>query len=228
VSALTEAAAPESQIPADSGTPKRRRRWPFILIACVTALIVTAGGIAFWWVATRYAPIRANTTAASRVRVESGKITRVPAWDATRSSGYHFVAFLVPYRDGKWLDAEFTLVNDSPFPVAVDEIGFPGSGDPIRQISVSMNASALDWGPVARERMVPFRPFTIPSHGGRYFVVRYQFSGCSLDPKAEDPVLHATQMVRFRMKVGGVTIHRADFLPLGYSIGIVGTEGCPG
>jgi hypothetical protein len=197
-----------------------RRRWPYVAAASFVALILVAGGVTLWWLSTQFEPIRANSTALSRVRVDGGQLTRLRAWDASGSSG-HFVAFDIPYRDGKWLDVGYTLRNDAPFPVVVDQIGSLVSNDsPIRQVSVSMEFSE------ASDLMIPFRPFTIPSHDGRFVVVRYRFSGCSLDPKAEDPVFLATQRVMFRMRIGWITIHRSEFLPLGYSIAISGNEGC--
>jgi hypothetical protein len=138
----------------------------------------------------------------------------------------------VPYRDGKWLETGFTLVNDAPFPVTVDEIGLPdpaGSRDPFSQIHVSMNAPAVEpWGPGIPDQMVRFRPFTLPSHDARFILVRYEFSGCSLTQSQEDLVLKATQLVRFRMRIGWVTIRRSDLLPLPYSIAVSGNEGCAG
>lgn len=226
MSTVQEVAPPRRPDSLDLRTTRRRRRWPLILTASVVAVMVTAGGIAFWWVATRYTPMR-PAGAPAHVRVEGGQITRV---DSVLPSGQGFVAFHVPYRDGEWLDAGFTLFNEGPFPIIVDQIGFPGRQDdfpPIRQISVSISASGTDWGPAAPDQMVPFRPFTLRSDEGRYVFVRYQFFGCSLSGSQESAVTWAWQTVRFRMRVGWMTIRRSGKLPMGYSIYVSGREGCP-
>lgn len=229
MSTVREAAPPRAPDAGGMWRVPRRRRWPLILAASLAAVVVIAGSISFWWVATRYAPMRPGEGGvAAHVRVEGGQITRV---DSILPSGLPFVAFHVQYRDGKWLDSGFTLYNDGPFPILVDQIGFPGSQDdfpPIRQISVSMNAAADEaWGPGIPQQMVAFRQFTLRSHEAKYILVRYQFYGCTLSGSQEDAVTWAWQTVKFRIRVGWLTIHRSDQLPMRYSIYVSGREGCP-
>jgi hypothetical protein len=158
------------------------------------------------------------------VRAQFGPVTRVPAVEP--STLRPLVAFDVPYRDGKWLEHGFTLVNDAPFPVTVDQIGLPGQGDPLRQVSVTMNSSDVSPGPPLPDQMVDFRPFTIPPDGARFILVRWEFSGCSLTGSPENYTTAAVQLVKFHMRLGWVTVHRSSFLPMPYSITVSGRLGC--
>jgi hypothetical protein len=194
------------------------------VLASVLAFILLVLGIGFWWVATRFAPLSINRGPA-HVRVEVGEATRV---DSRLPSGEPFVAFQVPYRNGKWLDAGFTLDNEGPFPIAVDQIGLTGEAiPPMKLVSVRMSLPPFEREPGEPGRMVPFRPFTLGSDEGRYVFIRYQFFGCTQSASQESAVSWASQLVKFRIRVGWVDIHRSETLPMSYSIYAWGREGCP-
>jgi hypothetical protein len=162
----------------------------------------------------------------STVRAQSGQPGQVEAMDP--SSGRPFVAFDLTYRDGHWMEYGFTLVNDSPFSVGVEQIGgsFP-SDEALPQISVSINASDVKpWGPGAPERMVRFRPFRIPPRDARYVLIRVRFTGCGMNSQ-EQSVAFAAQRVGFRIDFGWLSVERSALLPLPYSVRISGNDGCP-
>jgi hypothetical protein len=210
---------PNPRLP-NTTPPRRRRRY---VLASVLAFMLVAVGIGFWWTATRFAPLSINGGSA-HVRVEVGNVTRV---DALLPSGEPFVAFHVPYRNGKWLDTGFTLINEGPFPIMVDQIGFAGEAfPPTKEASVRMSLPPFEWGPGPPDQMVPFRPFTLGSDEGRYVFVRHQFFGCTLGGSQESAVTWARETVKFRIRVGWMDIHRSEALPMSYSIYASGREGC--
>jgi hypothetical protein len=184
-------------------------------------------GLTVWFASTRYDPLRANHGGVpSPVRVQSGHITRVEALEPTTYRP--LVAFDVQYRDGEWLEYGFTLVNDSPFTITVEQIG-SGSGphEPLLPVSVSISAPTVEpWGPGAPDRMVAFRPFRIAPHDARFVLVRQQFTGCTLKAGGET-VTFAAQVVKFHIQFGWWNVHRSDLLPLPYSVRVSGNQGCP-
>jgi hypothetical protein len=189
-------------------------------MACVLALILVTGAVAFWWVAARFDPIRLNSAGTSRVRVEGGQLTRVEGNEPT--TGNPLTAFHVPYRDGKWLDMGFTIYNFSPFTITVEDVGYRDSGgDPLRQMSVLMESIDVP------DLMVEMRRFTLAPDTGRYVVIRHRFSGCSMSKSREEYATYTRQRVIFTMRVGWVTIDRSEVLPLRYSVAVQGRGGCP-
>jgi len=209
-----------------SGTPPRRRRRRLTALAASLAVLLAAGGVTAWFGATHYDPVRANHGGVfSTVRVQSGPVTRLEAVEPT-SGGHPIVAFGVTYHDGQWFEYGFTLVNDSPFAVSVDQIGSRESTDPLKFVSVMINAPTVPaFGPGPPEKMVAFRAFKLPPHGARYALVRFQFHGCSLR-SPEEYVTFAEQLVRLRIDFGRWSVHRSVLLPLPYSVKVAGNEGC--
>jgi hypothetical protein len=162
------------------------------------------------------------------VRAQSGDVISVAALEPSGARlGRPFIAYQVPYHDSEWFEYGFTLLNDAPFPVTVDQIGINGEGDPTRQVSVSISEQDDAFGPGLPDKMVPFQRFIIPSHGARFILVRGQFVGCSMHG-AEDATLWAVQLVKIHMQFGPLTIHQTDYLPLAYSVRVSGSGGCPG
>jgi hypothetical protein len=193
----------------------------------ILSLVVVGAGVTVWFGATQYVPLRANHGGVySTVRTESGQRTRVEGLDP--SSYRPLVAFDVPYQDGQWMEYGFTLVNDSPFSVTVERLGGSPNDQPLRQVSVSINApDAALGGPGDPDRMIPFRPFTIPPHQARYVLIRKRFVGCAMTSR-EELVRFAAQRVGFRVDFGWVSVDRSASLPLPYSVRVSGNEGCPG
>lgn len=113
MSTIEQMAPPRRPDPVRVSAKRPRRRWLFILGACVLAFFLLAGGIAFWWAAPRFEPIRLNSAAPARVRVEDGQFTRIPTYEP--STNQPMTVFLVPYRKGKWLDMGVSVYNYSPF-----------------------------------------------------------------------------------------------------------------
>jgi hypothetical protein len=147
-------------------------------------------------------------------------VTRVEGYEPT--TGNPSTAFHVPYRDGKWLEMGFTIYNFSPFPVTVWDVGHRDpNGEPLRQMSVSMEGIDVP------DLMVELRRFTLAPDTGRYVVIRYRFSGCSMSNSPEEYATYTRQQVRFSMRVGWITIQRSEVLPLRYSVAVQGRGGCP-
>jgi hypothetical protein len=198
-----------------------RRRWPFILVACVLAFFLLAGGIAFWWIATRLDPIRLNSAAAARVRVEDGQFIQIPTYEPSTTNP--ITAFLVPWHKGKWLEMGVSVYNYSPFLVTVQGIGYTGPDafeGPLEQESVRIES--ID----APDRLIEFRPFTLAADTARYLVIRYRFANC-LPAGIEEPQTYARQWIRYSMRVGWITIHRAQSLPMRYTVGCKARRGAP-
>jgi hypothetical protein len=156
-------------------------------------------------------------------------VTHIPALDPSgRPFGRSFTAYDVRYHNGKWLEYGFTLVNEAPFPVIVDQIVSPGPGDPLAVVSVSISATGGAFGPAPPDQMIAFHPFSLPSHDARFVLIRERFSGCSLDGNYADGVEWATTpSVKYRFNLRLFTAHRTDFLPLAYSVHVWGHAGCP-
>ncbi len=216
----------ESDHAQSETAPRHGRRWLRILVGSVGVLLVAASVGTVWFANTHYDPVRANHGGVfSTVRAQGGHTTRLDALEPN-SGGRPIVAVGVPYRDGQWLEYGFTLVNDSPFTVRVDQIGELGSTDPLEFVSLSINDPAVPaFGPGPPARMVAFRPFELTPHGARYALIRFQFHGCSLKTP-DEYVTFAEQLVGLRIDFGPWSVHRSALLPLPYSVKIAGNAGC--
>jgi hypothetical protein len=182
-----------------------------------------------WFGATHYDPVRANHGGVpSTVRLQSGQPTRLDTLEPSSKARRPFVSFGVPYRDGQWFEYGFTLVNDSPFTVRIDQIGSARASDPLRPQFILVNAPSTEpaWGPGAPTAMVPFHPFDLAPHSPRYVLVRMQFYGCSLR-SSEEFVILAGQLVHLRIDFGLWSVSRSVILPLPYTVKIAGRDGCP-
>jgi hypothetical protein len=224
--AIAEEARERSDDSKTATAPIRPRRL-IVVGAALAVFLVTAAGTTAWYGASHYNPVRANHGGVpSIVRSQSGHLTRLEALDPSSNGRRLFVGFGVPYRDGEWLEYGFTLVNDSPFTVTIDQIGSSESDDPLHLVSVSINPSATagPWGPGAVQ-LAPFHPFRLAPHGAMSVLVRAQFQGCSLKT-AEEFVTFADQPVRLTIDFGPWSVHRSVLLPLPYSVKVTGSEGC--
>jgi hypothetical protein len=195
-----------------------------VLIASVLALLVLAAGIAGWLVSTGYDPLTASS-GPTYVRLNGDYVPHVPAIEP--SSGHPMIAYQVSYRNGALLEHGFALINHSPFPITVEEVGWSHGPDfpPLRQEDVTISAPGDPaWGPQLPGHQVPFQTFSLPPNDARFVVVSQQLFGCARAKQNAGDVYEMTARVTYRMKVAGVTIHRSDFLPLSYSIRVTGCD----
>jgi hypothetical protein len=116
-------------------------------------LILAPDGLATWFVSARYEPLCANEGVPFLVRTQDGGVTHIPALDPSGGPfGPSFTAYDVRYHNGKWLEYGFTLVNEAPFPVIVDQIVSPGPGDPSRWCLCRSAQLGVRSGPRPRTR----------------------------------------------------------------------------
>jgi hypothetical protein len=173
-------------------------------------------------VSTRYHPVSANS-GPTFVRLDGRFVPHVPAIEP--SSGHPMIAYELSYRDGALLQHGFTLINHSPFPITVDEVGWSDGPEspPLKQDGVSLSApNDPAWGPQPPTHLAPFRAFTLRPNDARFVVVTERLFGCSSAEQGAGDVYEMVARVTYRMEVAGVTIHRSDFLPLSYSIRVTG------
>ena len=200
--------------------------WRTVALVFLLALLVVVV-VGAWYVSSSFQPLRLNAGGGPTfVRSEVGDVASVPAREPT--SGHPFIAHEAPYHDGTWLEAGFTVLNDGPFPVTVDGVGWEDSSSTIRQVSVSLNDPATSaYEQPAPSLFVPFEPFTLQDGEARFVVIRYRFTGCAFDSVGEG-LEKFVEPIRYGIEIAGITIHRDDALPLPFSLRVIGNDGCPG
>jgi hypothetical protein len=211
--------APPTQAPpaALSSPLARSRRWWRWVVVAITAIVVSALGIASAMVAN-YQPIipgglrwPAPTGVAARV---------VPQTWLGAPSGAR--VFRIPARKGLTFTYRYHVYNQGSVPITVTSIGLPtsaqrGEGLTREVARVRVDRWEAEAPPLGGGRWVPFQPFTLQGRQGvsvQEKVIVQSALGCE--------VRWNTQW--FSFKVFG--LHRSDLVTLPVQINLVGSPNC--
>jgi hypothetical protein len=195
-----------------SPTRRPRQRWLQILLAAL--FILAAFGAFAGWFLSNYEALRANLgpTLLDSAARSFGQI-------APPDGAPPFAPVDVEYRHGESFSYGFTLINDGPIDLWIEEVSRLGRSPPLDVLSVRMGRI----NDFSTRTTQPLRPFSLPAHASRFILIEGRFTGCTLGPGIGTAVNRFAVPVTFRM----FWITRHAFLPLPYSLRITGNGGCP-
>lgn len=195
-----------------SPTRRPRQRWLQILLAAL--FILAAFGALAGWFLSNYEALRANLgpTLLDSAARSFGQI-------APPDGAPPFAPVDVEYRHGESFSYGFTLINDGPIDLWIEEVSRLGRSPPLDVLFVRMGRI----NDFSNRTTQPLRPFSLPAHASRFILIEGRFIGCTLGPGIGTAVNRFAVPVTFRM----FWITRHAFLPLPYSLRITGNGGCP-
>jgi hypothetical protein len=191
---------------SEPSVPRRRRRWLPAAVAAL-AFLIALSTVVVIAVLANFVPIRAN---ASTPYMVGGEVTRLGSF-VPPSGGPPFAGFDVHHRNGEPFEYGFTLYNNSPFDVTVEQVGGPG-GSTLRQVRVLMarEDAFAESGTVAT---VPFSPFSIASRQAKFIVVQFRFTDCNAPSLSTSATVFA-EPVQYRF----LGVSRRELLPLPFDL----------